>query len=176
MGETARSFNNCKVCGKPYTDKPSHLAWRVACSVECRMKWMSKRMSGKNNPSYRGAKIKRKCEICEKGFEVFVSRIKDGKGRFCSKGCDRAFRRKNAKRYIQRQQPDGSIIREHRAIAEAAMGRKLRPKEVIHHVNRDKKDNRNENLLICLQGYHLALHKKMAQLDQQAGFWGIRDG
>ena len=47
----------------------------------------------------------------------------------------------------------------HRTIAEAAIRRKLKSSEVVHHINGNKHDNRNGNLLICKQAYHAFLHK-----------------
>jgi hypothetical protein len=53
----------------------------------------------------------------------------------------------------------------HRWKAEKKLGRKLRPNEVIHHRNRNKLDNRSENLAICSSQseHHMrhVIHKKI---------------
>lgn len=53
---------------------------------------------------------------------------------------------------------DGREIQEHRYVMEQSLGRRLSPKELVHHINGDILDNRLENLEIHTKSSHTTLH------------------
>lgn len=63
-------------------------------------------------------------------------------------------------------QVNGKRTFEHVSIAELALGKKLPSGAVVHHVNENRLDNRNENLVICQdRAYHNLIHARMRALD-----------
>ena len=52
-------------------------------------------------------------------------------------------------------------VREHRLIVEKILGRLLTENEVVHHIDENRSNNINSNLLACSRGYHQLLHKKL---------------
>lgn len=106
------------------------------------------------------------CEICKESFprnpkesyKQFENR------RFCSNKCSMVLRKINRKpgaelksKYRTVSTLDGTVL-EHRLVMEQHLGRKLEPWEQVHHVNRDRFDNRVENLEVLSSSEHAQRH------------------
>lgn len=118
-------------------------------------------------------KVKRNCLNCKKEFLVWQSRIDIGKGNFCSQSCSKKGKfnkfykegKRKSQGYIKILIPEHpnadkkGYVLEHRVVMEAYLGRYLTKKEVIHHKNRIRDDNRIENLeLMESQSAHYIEH------------------
>lgn len=55
--------------------------------------------------------------------------------------------------------PDGCKAWEHRVIVENALGRKLSPNEIVHHIDGDKGNNALSNLEVMTRQEHAFAHK-----------------
>ena len=52
---------------------------------------------------------------------------------------------------------------EHVVVAERILGRKLRPDEVVHHIDRNKRNNDPSNLVVLTREEHGRLHQECAE-------------
>ena len=100
------------------------------------------------------------------------------KRQYCSNSCRTGILHSNwrggrylvGKGYIKRNFGRGKSQYEHILVAEKALGRRLKDDECVHHINLDKTDNRNENLLVCSNAYHRWLHEEMGRLYAEEHF------
>jgi G:T-mismatch repair DNA endonuclease (very short patch repair protein) len=88
----------CNYCGKEIWRKPyliKHFK-HLFCSRECKAKWESENLNGKNSHRYK--KVEVKCKWCGAKFEIKPSRIKQGRGKFCSLDCQSKWQAENFKK------------------------------------------------------------------------------
>ncbi len=105
------------------------------------------------------------CECCGKEFKVKPKRVRRGV-RYCSMGCRRdhqftgRFVRSDG--YVAVRVGDGYCL-EHRVIMESHLGRKLGPREHVHHRNGIRHDNRLANLEVLTISDHARKHCRGVQ-------------
>jgi hypothetical protein len=78
-------------------------------------------------------------------------------------------RRKTGRGYVQIYSPNhkeadiNGYVMEHRLVMEQALNRPLLKNEDVHHQNKDRGDNRLENLIVCSRSQHKKIHSLMKQ-------------
>ena len=149
---------NCEYCGKETTRREYdyNRARRHFCSGEC--------SSSAHSESYRGK------THWATGVEQSNSH-KEKRGIYKSgKDCHNYIDGRKIQNGYVMVKDDGKWTQEHRLVVERAIGRKLKKGEVVHHVNGDRTDNRNSNLVLCEKSYHQWLERRMSELYKREHF------
>lgn len=148
----------CDACGKEFKQYAVVVerSKKNYCSADCKKEGMSKYNSGKNHPFYGK---KHKADTKEK-----MSANRSG---------DKNWRWQGGKfisslGYVMVKSPNHpranrfGYVQEHRLVMEKKLGRYLKSKEIVHHIDGNRQNNRIENLMLFeTAGKHTAHHKKL---------------
>lgn len=123
------------------------------------------------------------CPYCH---QIIETRKTIGLKQVCCKKCYKEYRKGkhfgaikekvNISGYLYVQSPKHpkcskkGYVAEHRLIAEKIIGRYLTDDEVVHHINRIKTDNREENLQVMTKSEHIKLHQNERRRNKNGQF------
>lgn len=160
----------CDYCGQMFYRRPSTVKAVNYCSPAC---------------YHADKQVMVKCEKCGKSFIRLKSDIKEHI--FCSSECAKDYLRNIGAATFRRINPTSEHrkkLREaklgkgtkdtyaktygrhtHRIVAEQILGRPLKPGEVVHHIDGNKRNNNPENLMVfASQALHAQWHKEHDKL------------
>lgn len=176
----------CKHCGKEFIlpkwrfERKDRKSKDKFCSRECSNQFYV----GSKSPSWKGGKKDVKCDECGIIFKDEKYHYEYYNTHFCSTKCMGIWQSKNRKgsnhpRYLGRwKNSDGYIlislpthpfakkgyVQEHRLVVEEKIGRYLTEKEVVHHLDGNRTNNKIENLMLFKNNSdHIKFHIKIKQ-------------
>jgi len=109
------------------------------------------------------------CKVCKKQFYSWR------KAQFlCSRACVNTFCKSSpiGKRSINKTIPNywqikiakGTWVKEHRYLMEKHIGRKLKPKEIVHHKDGNKHNQEPDNLTVLCHQCHMQEHARRGEV------------
>ena len=112
---------------------------------------------------------------CGKSFTPRREQIQRGKGLYCSQKCKGVAhsgrnhpsakeRTINSSGYVLIRTSQSNLRREHRVVAERAIGRPLESSESVHHIDGIKTNNAVKNLFVCNKAAHAKAHLSVIKL------------
>lgn len=185
-----KTIYQCMECKKKYERWPSQVRYGKClnfCSQKCKGKYQSKNPFRKANTSI--------CVICNKVYKIKKSAVESRGRKCCGWECRKEWMRRQTGEksnvwkggiwkthkggYIEEMTPQkrGHAIRQlqHRKIMENGLGRKLiyirakgKLKEVVHHIDGNKRNNDPSNLEILSASDHARIHALMRGLGTHA--------
>lgn len=132
----------------------------------------------------RQPRVSKACEFCGQSFMARPNRLRKGKDRFCSISCAQKVcaakregetstnwaggtRRQGG--YVDLWVGKGRYRRRYHLVVEAKLGRPLRPREVVHHINGIKDCDEPSNLFVFR---HNAAHRRWHRFLERHGLPG----
>jgi HNH endonuclease len=140
-------YKGCKVCHKYFKVKPSHYVRRICCSKKCQSEDYKRKMTGSENPNYKGVMNKKiSCTICSKQF------LKNSYQRdriTCSDDC--------YKEYVSKKHTGKTISLEARQKASISHIKTLRSKGIFNRQTCDCGQKKDPKAIYCYTCYRVAI-------------------
>lgn len=146
----------CAWCGKEIQTYPCKIKLRNFCSRKCLADFSNK---SKNPEKYQELKdyTNISAHMSELNYRLNPSRMN-----FSTRAKLSVLKRGRGK---GKTYAKSFGIHTHRIIAERILGRKLRPGEVVHHIDGNKRNNNPNNLMVFKnQAEHAKWHKNMKEV------------